>query len=90
MIEQQRSLSRAEDMRSMRVSPDPAPDTPLAQANRSSSSDLESTDMAEIMNHPEISAAIGSGHLITAIKLVRAKTGLGLKQAKKLVDLHRH
>lgn len=37
---------------------------------------------------PEIRAALGEGRKIEAIKLVRERTGLGLKEAKELVERH--
>lgn len=38
---------------------------------------------------PEALAALSRGQLIEAIKIVRAATGLGLKEAKDLVERHR-
>jgi ribosomal protein L7/L12 len=38
----------------------------------------------------EAMAALSSGQVIEAIKIVREKTGLGLKEAKDLVDGYRH
>lgn len=35
---------------------------------------------------PEVEQAIAAGRKIDAIKLVREETGLGLKEAKELVD----
>ena len=37
---------------------------------------------------PEAAAAAARGELIEAIKRTRQATGLGLKEAKELVDLH--
>lgn len=39
---------------------------------------------------PEAMAALSNGQVIEAIKIVREKTGLGLKEAKDLVDGYRH
>jgi hypothetical protein len=35
---------------------------------------------------PEIYQQLASGHKIEAIKLIRAETGLGLREAKELAD----
>jgi len=40
----------------------------------------------KILAQPDIAAAIAAGHKIEAIKLVRERTGLGLKEAKDLVE----
>jgi ribosomal protein L7/L12 len=37
---------------------------------------------------PEVRAALGGGRKIEAIKLVRERTGLGLREAKELVERH--
>jgi ribosomal protein L7/L12 len=39
-----------------------------------------------ILAIPEISAALAGGNKIEAIKLVRERTGLGLKESKDLVE----
>ena len=44
-------------------------------------------DEAAILG-PEIKAALAQGEKIEAIRLVREKTGLGLKEAKDLVERH--
>ena len=41
---------------------------------------------AAILGVPEISAALVGGNKIEAIKLVRERTGLGLKESKELVE----
>lgn len=41
-----------------------------------------------ILDEPEILREIARGHKIEAIKLVRERFGLGLKEAKDLVDRH--
>jgi ribosomal protein L7/L12 len=40
----------------------------------------------ELLATPEIRAAINAGHKIAAIKLIREQSGLGLKEAKELVE----
>lgn len=37
---------------------------------------------------PEVIAALGRGHKIEAIKLLRESRGLGLKEAKEAVEAH--
>lgn len=37
---------------------------------------------------PEVLAALGRGHKIEAIKLLRESHGLGLKEAKEAVEAH--
>lgn len=37
---------------------------------------------------PDVLAALDAGQLIEAIKRLRAATGLGLKEAKDLIDAH--
>lgn len=37
---------------------------------------------------PDVLAALERGHAIEAIKLLRTATGLGLKQAKDVIDEH--
>lgn len=37
---------------------------------------------------PEVMAALGRGHKIEAIKLLRESRGLGLKDAKEAVEAH--
>ncbi|WP_224248109.1 ribosomal protein L7/L12 [Hyalangium gracile] len=37
-------------------------------------------------DEPELRALLNDGRLIEAIKLVRARTGMGLKEAKEYVD----
>jgi len=43
-------------------------------------------DEAAVLAIPEIAAALVGGNKIEAIKLVRERTGLGLKEAKELVE----
>jgi len=45
-----------------------------------------STDQRTVLASPEIRAALARGDKIGAIKLVRDRTGLGLKEAKELVE----
>ncbi|MEZ5710800.1 MAG: 50S ribosomal protein L7/L12 [Blastomonas sp.] len=40
----------------------------------------------DIIHDPEVRALISAGHKIEAIKVVRERTGLGLKEAKELVE----
>lgn len=40
-------------------------------------------------NEPEVVSAIGAGNTIGAIKALRQSRGIGLKQAKELVDAYR-
>lgn len=37
---------------------------------------------------PQVQAAVSAGRLVEAIKLLREATGLGLKEAKDLIDAH--
>lgn len=41
---------------------------------------------AALLAEPEVREALDAGHKIEAIKLVRERTGLGLKEAKELVE----
>ena len=43
-------------------------------------------DAQEALADPEVAAALASGRKIEAIRLVRERTGLGLKEAKDLVE----
>jgi ribosomal protein L7/L12 len=45
-----------------------------------------STSIADAQNDPEVRAQLAAGHKILAIKRVRELTGLGLKEAKDLVE----
>ena len=45
-------------------------------------------DHAALLAVPEIGAALARGQKIEAIKLVRERSGLGLKEAKDLVERH--
>lgn len=47
---------------------------------------INRADEAELLAEPEIREALDGGHKIEAIKLVRERTGLGLKEAKELVE----
>jgi ribosomal protein L7/L12 len=44
--------------------------------------------MKEVEFEPEVVAAINSGQKVTAIKILRQKRGIGLKEAKELVDAY--
>ena len=44
------------------------------------------SDEAALLAVPEIRAALDNGRKIEAIKLLRERTGLGLKEAKELVE----
>jgi hypothetical protein len=46
-------------------------------------------DQAAILAAPEIRAALARGQKLEAIRLVRERSGLGLKEAKELVERHR-
>ena len=46
-------------------------------------------DESALLAAPEIRAAIAAGRKIEAIKLVREQSGLGLKEAKELVERYR-
>ena len=48
--------------------------------------DNQRSDIAAVMGVPEIRAAIAKGRKVEAVKLVRERTGLGLKEAKDIVD----
>ena len=43
-------------------------------------------DHEKVLASPDVRAAIAQGHKIEAIRLVRERTGLGLKEAKDLVE----
>ncbi|MEZ5682559.1 MAG: ribosomal protein L7/L12 [Erythrobacter sp.] len=43
-------------------------------------------DADKVLADPDVAAAISANRKIEAIKLVRLKTGLGLKEAKDLVE----
>ena len=45
-----------------------------------------STDAFAVIASPEVRAALDAGNKILAIKLVREGTGLGLREAKDLVE----
>ena len=45
-----------------------------------------SSDQLGVLADPEVRAALAAGNKIMAIKLVRERTGLGLKEAKDLVE----
>ena len=45
-----------------------------------------SADQLPVLADPEVRAALVQGNKIAAIKLVRERTGLGLKEAKDLVE----
>lgn len=45
-----------------------------------------SPDLHHLLREPDIAEAIAKGKKIKAIKLVRERSGLGLKEAKELVD----
>jgi len=45
-----------------------------------------STDQRTVLASSEVRAALAGGNKIEAIKLVRERTGLGLKEAKDLVE----
>jgi len=47
---------------------------------------ITSIDEAELRNDPQIRQLLDSRKKIAAIKLVRQRTGLGLKEAKELVE----
>ena len=47
---------------------------------------LEPRDEAAVLALPEVRQVLGRGDKIAAIKLVRRHTGLGLKEAKDLVE----
>ena len=61
----------------------------IARSGGSSSpgtSKLTRHDVQHLLEEPEIAAALAAGKKIKAIKLVRARTGLGLKESKELVE----
>jgi len=45
-----------------------------------------STDAFAVIASPDVRAALADGNKIAAIKLVRERTGLGLREAKELVE----
>lgn len=54
--------------------------------SRSAAPDNLRTDVEAVLAVPEIRRALEKGRKIEAIKLVRERAGLGLKEAKDLVD----
>ena len=58
----------------------------IERQRRSAHSATSPANDAEILNHPEIRAAIDGRQKILAIKLVRDLYGLGLREAKDLVE----
>ena len=46
-------------------------------------------DEAALLARPEIAAHLAAGRKLEAIKAVRQASGLGLKEAKELVERHR-
>lgn len=44
------------------------------------------TDHLTVLAQPDVQAAIAGGKKIEAIRMVRERTGLGLKEAKQLVE----
>lgn len=75
MIERQRRQTKG----LLKNAPPPRMEGEVTPHNRPS-------DTAAIMGVPEIRAAIARGRKVEAIKLVRERTGLGLREAKDLVD----
>ena len=73
MIERQRRASPAH-------APTPAPISTQVPV---------SSDLLALLADPEIRAALEAGNKIEAIKRVRERTGLGLKEAKDLVESRR-
>ena len=47
---------------------------------------MPTAGQAALLARPDVAAALAAGHRIEAIKLVRAASGLGLKEAKELVE----
>ena len=45
-------------------------------------------DQLDLLARPEIRGALESGRKIEAIKLLRERSGLGLREAKELVERH--
>jgi hypothetical protein len=58
----------------------------IEQQRRSTLSDGPRSRNPDIMSNPEIRAAIEGRQKILAIKLVRDRFGLGLREAKELVE----
>jgi hypothetical protein len=58
----------------------------IERQQRSAPSAGPQADDPDILSHPEIRAAIQARQKIAAIKLVRETYGLGLKEAKELVE----
>jgi ribosomal protein L7/L12 len=60
----------------------------IEQQRRASRPPSPTIDEQALLAGPEIRAAIAAGHKLEAIKLVRENSGLGLKEAKELVERH--
>lgn len=67
-----------------------AKDAVDAMEQRTVSLPAKSAALLRQVNDSEIEAQIRSGHLVDAVKLYRAKTGAGLKEAKDAVDAWHH
>lgn len=67
-----------------------AKDAVDAMEQRTVSLPAKSASLLRQVNDSEIEAQIRSGHLVDAVKLYRAKTGAGLKEAKDAVDAWHH
>ena len=63
-----------------------AADTPLRPVHAPTHHVAAQPDEAAVLARPEINAALVGGNKLEAIKLVREATGLGLKEAKELVE----
>jgi ribosomal protein L7/L12 len=60
----------------------------LAEQRRAGA--MPNVEHRAVLAEPEISAALAKGETITAIRLVRKRTGLGLREAKELIERATH
>jgi ribosomal protein L7/L12 len=66
------------------------PGVEMLETQRRASPRAFSHNEQELLATPEIRAAINAGHKIAAIKLIREQSGLGLKEAKELLERSLH
>lgn len=59
------------------------------QRRQSPASPVPKAELEALLARPDIARALDEGRTITAIKLVREASGLGLKQSKELVERSR-
>jgi ribosomal protein L7/L12 len=64
--------------------------SPRANARVAPTAAPASTDAFAVIASPDVQAALADGNKIAAIKLVRERTGLGLGEARDLVERGMH